>query len=81
MTYKLTTLEPRWKIDPVTFDQLDRWQLCVARDEAWKRLKCFPTAEAAMDAVASGATGVAAWDTVRHDPADFTIEKWSAERW
>ncbi|MDO8540566.1 MAG: hypothetical protein Q7S40_09045 [Opitutaceae bacterium] len=81
MTYTLMTAEQRWKIDAVKFDQLNRWQLFVAGDTVWMRVNYFPTAEAAMEAVASGATGVEAWDAERHNRADFEKEKWSTERW
>jgi hypothetical protein len=81
MTYRFTNGAERWKIDPLEFDQLSRWQLFQAVNEAWSLLKVFSTPEAAMAAVAGGNTGVPAWDAGSHDPADFAKEKWSLERW
>jgi hypothetical protein len=81
MTYRSTNGDERWKIDALKFDPLSRWRLYHAVNQAWRRLQIFSTAEAAMAAVAKGNTGVPTWDAVPHNPADFTDEKWSFERW
>ena len=81
MTYRFTNGTERWKIDPLEFDQLSRWQLYRAVNEVWSLLKVFSTPEAAMAAVAGGNTGVAAWDAGAHEAADFAKDKWSLERW
>ncbi|HVU35327.1 MAG TPA: hypothetical protein VHE61_17960 [Opitutaceae bacterium] len=81
MTYHLTSETERWKIEPLKFDQINRWKLFHAVGEAWKGLRGFPTAEAAMAAVAGGKTGVEIWDGTPHDDADFAPAKWSAESW
>jgi hypothetical protein len=67
-------------VAPLKFDQLNRWQLSRAINEAWRRLKLFPTAEAAMAAVAEGNTGVDTWDAGRRE-GDFAADHWSMERW
>lgn len=81
MTYRLTQGTERWKVAPLKFDQLNRWQLYRAVNEAWQGLRIFASAEAAMSAVASGNTGVDVWDTATHDPKEFVAGKWSAEGW
>lgn len=81
MTYRFTKGSERWKVDPLKCDQLNRWQLYHAVNEAWQGLRLFPSAEAAMSAVGNGNTGVDCWDEGAHDPGDFTPDKWSAERW
>jgi hypothetical protein len=81
MTYRFTRSEERWKIDPLKFDELNRWRLYHAVDETWEGLEVFATAEAAMSAVAEGMTGSSTWDTARHQLADFAPDKWSSERW
>ena len=81
MTYRFTNGTERWKIDPLEFDQLSRWQLYRAVNEVWSLLKVFSTPEAAMAAVAGGNTGVTAWDAGAHEAADFAKDKWSLERW
>lgn len=68
-------------VDVLKPDTLNRWQLYHAVDESWNGLRLFPTAEAAMSAVAEGNTGVDTWDAATHNPADFATEKWSAESW
>lgn len=81
MTYRHTQGTQRWKIGPLKFDQLNRWQLSHAVGEAWKGLRLFATADAAMAAVAGGTTGVEDWDRAPHDPSDFEMAKWSLEGW
>ncbi len=81
MTYRFTNGAERWKVEALPFDQLNRWQLYHAVNEAWKGHRLFSTAEAAMAAVADQNTGVDAWDAARHDPVDFAPDKWSAEGW
>lgn len=81
MTYRFTHGAERWKIDPLKFDQLNRWQLYHAVNEAWRGLRLFETAEAAMTAVAEGKTGVASWDAEPHNVPDFAPNQWSAESW
>lgn len=81
MTYRFTQGPERWKVAPLKFDQLNRWQLFHAVDEAWLGLRLFATAETAMSAVAHGQTGVDLWDGTPRDAADFTPDKWSAEGW
>jgi hypothetical protein len=76
-TYRLTQGTERWKIDPLKFDQLNRWQLYHAGAESWKGLRLFATAEAAMAAVAGGNTGVEAWDRRPHKAGDFAPAKWT----
>jgi hypothetical protein len=81
MTYRFTQGAERWKIDTMKFDQLNRWQLYHAVNEAWQGLRLFATPEAAMSAVGEGHTGVETWDSRCHLATDFTPDKWSAEGW
>lgn len=66
---------------PLKFDQLNRWQLFHAVNDAWQGLRIFASAEAAMSAVANGTTGVDSWDAEKHDPKEFVAGKWTAEGW
>lgn len=81
MTYRFYDKTERWKIDPLKFDQVNRWKLFHAVGEAWKAVRSFESAEAAMAAVAGGSTGVKGWDGTPHDAAEFAPAKWSVESW
>jgi hypothetical protein len=81
MTYQCDRPEGRWRIDALKFDQLSRWQLYRAVNDAWLRVQVFATAEDAMAAVGQGLTGVAAWDALPHDATEFEAKKWSFERY
>jgi hypothetical protein len=76
VNYRITANDEQWRVQQVKFDQLNRWHLYVVRNERWKALKYFTSADEAMQAVAGGQTGVVSWDSTPHDPSDFVKEKW-----
>jgi hypothetical protein len=80
-TYRFTKGVERWKIAPFQFTSPNGWKLHRAVNEVWSPLEVYLTPEAAMEAVGRGRTGIVAWDSAPHIPADFEKEQWSLERW
>lgn len=80
-TYRFTKGVDRWKIALLESNSPTGWKLHRAVNEVWSPLEVYPTPEAAMEAVGSGRTGIVAWDSAPHIPADFEKEQWSLERW